>query len=139
MVDLDTVGKMETLLELGDAFRSWCNPSADGENNPSPEFSLEFFEAAISAYAQAAPNYLSEEEWTAIPDATMLITLELAIRFAADSLRESYFGWDPARFASRGTHNLTRAQGQLELAQSFFARRDSARRTVTKAFEHAKG
>lgn len=139
MIDLDTVGRMPSLFELGDAFRSWCNPAATGEDDPKPEFSLDLFEAAVSAYASAAANYLNEAERAAIPYATLQITLELATRFAADALRESYFGWDKARFASRGHHNLRRAQGQLGLAKSLSTQLDSARSIVTHAFEHAKG
>ncbi len=43
------------------------------------------------------------------------IALELAARFATDALEERYFAWDPARFASRGEHDLLRARGQLSL------------------------
>ena len=47
------------------------------------------------------------------------ISLELAARFAADALRENYFGWDPTRFPSRGAHNLVRARGQWALHEAF--------------------
>jgi hypothetical protein len=43
------------------------------------------------------------------------VALELCARFSADALRESYFGWDPTRYASRGEHNLARARGQWAL------------------------
>ena len=45
------------------------------------------------------------------------MALELAVRFAADALRESYFGWDAERFESCGHHNLVRARGQLDVAR----------------------
>ena len=37
------------------------------------------------------------------------------LSFAADALREEYFGWDRARFARAGEHNLLRARGQWAL------------------------
>ena len=99
LVDLDTVASMPIVLELGDAFRSWCNPL--GEDTTETTFSLPFFHAAIGGYARGAPGLLSEDEWQALPDATLTIALELAARFAADALQESYFGWDTARFEER--------------------------------------
>ncbi|MEE2751965.1 MAG: hypothetical protein VX519_11085 [Myxococcota bacterium] len=44
------------------------------------------------------------------------ICLELAARFCADALNESYFGWDASIAPGRGEHNLIRAKGQLALA-----------------------
>jgi hypothetical protein len=43
----------------------------------------------------------------------MTIMIELAARFCADALNESYFAWDPVRFPSRSEHNRVRAEGQL--------------------------
>ena len=51
------------------------------------------------------------------------MSLELAVRFAADALDESYFGWDAGRFASRGDHNLVRARGQWSLHEAVVATR----------------
>ncbi|MBL8945157.1 MAG: hypothetical protein JNK45_18470, partial [Myxococcales bacterium] len=50
-------------------------------------------------------------------------TLELAARFAADALRERYFGWDASRFPARGEHNLVRAKGQWSLHAQVLATR----------------
>ena len=115
LVDLDTVASMPIVLELGDAFRSWCNPL--GEDTTETTFSLPFFRAAITGYARGAPDLLSADEWQALPDATLTIALELAARFAADALQESYFGWDKARFENGSQHNQVRAAGQLCLAE----------------------
>ena len=59
------------------------------------------------------------------------ISTELAMRFAADALNESYFGWNAERFPSRGDHNLVRAQGQANLARAVgLVRREAERRVV---------
>ena len=115
LVDLDTVASMPIVLELGDAFRSWCNPL--GEDTTETTFSLPLFRAAIGGYARGAPDLLSADEWQALPDATLTIAIELAARFAADALQESYFGWDKARFENASQHNKVRAAGQLCLAE----------------------
>jgi Ser/Thr protein kinase RdoA (MazF antagonist) len=122
LVDLDTVGRMPLPLELGDAMRSWCNPV--GEDGRSGRFSAELFAAAQSGYAESAAGWISADEVRAIVPATETIIVELAARFCADALNESYFGWDPARFASRSEHNEQRATGQLSLARSFADQRE---------------
>ena len=122
MVDLDSLGRLSLPYELGDAFRSWCNPA--GENSEDTEFSAELFEAARSAYLEVA-SFITEEEQSCLVDATLWITLELTTRFTADILNDRYFGWDPQRFASRAEHNRVRARGQLRLAESLLAARPS--------------
>ena len=122
MVDLDSLGRLSLPYELGDAFRSWCNPV--GEDSENTEFSVELFEAARSGYLGVA-TFLTEDERSCLVDATLWITLELTTRFSADILNDRYFGWDPKRFASRAEHNLVRARGQLNLARSLFTLRAS--------------
>lgn len=111
LVDLDTLGRMPLPLELGDALRSWCNKA--GEDSVEAAFSESLFETAITAYANETRSWLREAEWQAIVPATQTIYVELAARFCADALQESYFGWDAERYASRSEHNLIRARGQL--------------------------
>ena len=120
MVDLDSLGRLSLPYELGDAFRSWCNPA--GEDSEDAEFSIELFQAARDGYLDVA-TFITEEERSSLVDATLWITLELTTRFTADILNDRYFGWDPERFASRAEHNLVRARGQLRLAESLFSLR----------------
>jgi len=134
LVDLDTLTSAALPFELGDALRSWCNRQA--ADAPSAEFDLEIFAAALEGYAEAAEGLLLPEEKAAVVSATVTIQLELAMRFAADALNESYFGWDPARFASRGEHNLLRARNQITCARLLSARRTEAEQTVTRIFTH---
>ena len=49
--------------------------------------------------------------------------LLLTARFAADALRERYFGWNRERFPAAGEHNLLRAQGQWALHKAALATR----------------
>lgn len=131
-VDLDTLARMPLALELGDAFRSWCNPS--GEDLSSASFSVELFAGAIAGYAEVARGFIQPVEAAAIVPATRHIYIELAARFCADALNERYFGWDPGRFASRGEHNQVRAAGQLSAARSLAAGEPQALRIAAEAF-----
>jgi Ser/Thr protein kinase RdoA (MazF antagonist) len=132
LIDLDTVGRMPLPLELGDAFRSWCNPA--GEDATAASFSLPLFRGAVRGYARAVKGWITAEEADAVVPATLTIYLELAARFAADALNESYFGWDPSRFASRGAHNLVRARSQLAAARSLREQEAAAREVAAGEF-----
>lgn len=114
LLDLDTMAPLSMDIEMGDALRSWCNPA--GEDVEVASFDGDLFEAATGAWLAANPQ--PAEERTAIVHGVERICLELAARFAADAINESYFGWNSAAFASRGDHNLLRARGQASLARS---------------------
>src|SRR5690606_19259143 len=79
LIDLDALGRMQFALELGDAMRSWCNPNA--EDSASTRVSLPLFAAAVEGYADGSGGALERAEWSAIPAATLTITVELAARF----------------------------------------------------------
>jgi Ser/Thr protein kinase RdoA (MazF antagonist) len=132
-IDLDTLGHMPIPLELGDAFRSWCNPQT--EDAAGAKFSMTNFSSAIVGYAGEAEGLLAEDEWRKIPAATLTITVELAARFCADALNESYFSWDATRFGSASDHNQARTKNQLELARSIGAQREQLEAEVTAAFD----
>jgi len=131
MVDFDTLARMPLPLELGDAFRSWCNPA--GEDTIDGEFSLELFEAGVAGYLSEAAGWIRLDEARAIVPATRTILVELAARFCADALNESYFAWDPTRFPSRTAHNQVRAAGQLAVARALDARQQRAEDIVMRA------
>ena len=121
LIDLDTVGPMALAYELGDAWRSWCNRS--GEDAIVARIDLDVFRASYAGYAGAMDRALTLDERSALLSGVEWISLELAARFVADALFESYFGWDPQRFGSRGEHNLVRGRGQLALHEAFVATR----------------
>ena len=113
IIDLDTLAPMSLWIELGDAWRSWCNRA--GEDSAEASLDLGIFRAAAGGYLSGLTFELEQEERASLAQGIERISLELAARFAADALAESYFGWDRARFASAGEHNLLRARGQLSL------------------------
>jgi Ser/Thr protein kinase RdoA (MazF antagonist) len=132
MVDLDTIAHMPLPLELGDAFRSWC--SSQSEDAPNPEFSLEYFGAALEGYAEGSRGFVRPEEWGCFIDATKTILVELSARFCADVLNENYFGWDADRFSSASEHNLVRANNQLVVYESLQRQVADAEVLLRKSF-----
>lgn len=132
LIDLDTLGPMALPLELGDAFRSWCNPA--GEDRGSGSFSLDLFGGAVAGYAAETRGWIEPAEQSAIVTATLTIYVELAARFCADALNERYFGWDASRFPSRSVHNQVRARSQLGAARALLAREAEARELAHRAF-----
>jgi Ser/Thr protein kinase RdoA (MazF antagonist) len=128
LLDLDTIGPMELACELGDMWRSWCNPA--GEDDPSAvRFDLAIFRASVEGFLSTAPN-LSTSERAALVSAPVRICLELAARFGADALRNSYFREDRERFPVAGRHNLHRARAQLQLARAAAAVRSDCERIL---------
>ena len=113
LIDLDTFQRGQLDAELGDAMRSWCNRS--GEDVTEARVDTEVFAAAMAGYASTAVH-TTDDEWLGMAPGLERIATELAMRFAADALNESYFGFDPA--IGRGEHNLIRARGQLALARA---------------------
>jgi len=114
LVDLDTMGWLSLDVEIGDAWRSWCNRR--GEDLTEASFDPAIMEASMKGYLSERP--LTPAERAPLPGGVERICLELSARFLADTLNESYFGWDPGAAPTRGEHNLLRAKGQMRLAQS---------------------
>jgi Ser/Thr protein kinase RdoA (MazF antagonist) len=116
LVDFDTLMRGALWMELGDAWRSWCN--AAGEDSTRPQFDLEVFGASCLGFAEGHGSPLDPAERGSLETAPERIMLELCARFVTDALEERYFGWDPGQFATRGDHNATRAEGQWRLYEA---------------------
>ncbi len=131
LVDLDTLSRMPIALELGDAFRSWCHPGGEDQEGA---FSLDYFAAGVSGWAESVATLPSVAEREAIVPATQIIAVELAARFCRDALEEHYFRWDTNRYLSASEHNLARARAQLSLARSIQSQRSQMKEAVVLAF-----
>jgi Ser/Thr protein kinase RdoA (MazF antagonist) len=121
LIDLDTVGPLSLAYELGDAWRSWCNRA--GEDDAEARLDLDVLRASLEGYREGLGAALDAEARHALVLGVEWVSLELAARFAADALLETYFGWDPRRFPGRGEHNLERARGQWSLHLALVASR----------------
>jgi len=134
LIDLDTMGWLPLPFELGDAWRSWCNPL--GEDVEATRFDADVFAAAVAGYASAGSA--APEERDLLVEGVRTIAVELAARFCVDAFEDEYFGWDPKHFASRREHNRVRAAGQLHLARAVGAARGEAEAIVKRAFAAAR-
>jgi Ser/Thr protein kinase RdoA (MazF antagonist) len=116
IIDFDTILRHARAIDLGDAFRSWCNRTA--EDDPDATFDVVCFEAAVSGYAEGFGRPSGPQERARHLRATKQITLELAARILIDVVHDIYFGFDAARYPHRRAHNVARARGQHHLAQT---------------------
>lgn len=132
LLDLDTLAQLPLGLELGDALRSWCNPR--GEEDADARFELPLLEAALAGYAVHARGFLLPEERGFLITGIERVALQLAARFGADAVNQSYFRWSPQRFKSRAAHNVVRARSQLQVAATLGAQRERARGVVERIF-----
>ncbi len=129
IIDLDTCNHSPLVIELGDAFRSWCG---NEEDDPKNKFCLRKFKSAWTGYKQGAGDMLTDEELNWLPIAIGTITLELAARFLADYFNDNYFGWDQDQYESRRAHNLARARGQIAEYKSLQEKMEKVKAIVSK-------
>ena len=128
IIDLDTMGKMPLVAELGDAFRSWCN-LAD-EDSVDAKFSVAHFREGMHGYCSQMSERMTSNEVNLIYNGIVTITLELTLRFLTDTLEESYFAWDSVQYERSSEHQWYRAQGQHALALSIMHHERSIREIV---------
>jgi Ser/Thr protein kinase RdoA (MazF antagonist) len=131
LIDLDTVGPLSLAYELGDAWRSWCNRA--GEDTTLAVLDLDVMRSSLEGYREGLSGGLDAETRRALVLGVEWVSLELAARFAADALLESYFGWDPRRYPGRGEHNLVRARGQWSLHGAFVETRAAREEMLERA------
>lgn len=128
LLDFDTFSHQTIAVEMGDAWRSWCNPAGE-DDLEKVRFDLDIFEASANAWLHSGPE-LSQQEAANLVPGIERICLELAARFCADAVRCSYFKEDTSRFPQRGRHNLYRAAGQFKLGCSAREHRTQAEAIV---------
>jgi Ser/Thr protein kinase RdoA (MazF antagonist) len=132
VIDLDTLGLLTRPFEMGDALRSWCNPA--GEDATETYVDIDLFEAALQGYGEIARPLWSKEEVEFLLPGYQTIILELAARFLADALNESYFGYDRSRFPASGEHNLLRGEGQWNLYLDAKGNKHNLMKVVDRSF-----
>ena len=113
LIDLDTLSRLPLYFDLGDALRSWSNPRA--EDTREACLDLPIFMASVEGYRSGIDFPLDPAEKKSFEGALEIVTLELCIRYATDTLKESYFAWDSDRYESSAEHNWARATGQWSL------------------------
>jgi Ser/Thr protein kinase RdoA (MazF antagonist) len=113
VIDLDTLMRHFRVIDLGDAFRSWC--ATGTEDDPDLDFDADLFGAALEGYARGWSGPVDARLYLR---ATQQIAWELAARFLIDVVRDRYFGFDARKYASRRDHNMARALAQFRLGEA---------------------
>ena len=132
LIDLDTIGPNPLSVELGDAWRSWCNRS--GEDDPTAaQFDVEIFAASAKAWMSHAPELLTIEKESLVGGVER-ICLELSARFCSDAINNSYFKENRERYPKIGMHNLIRAQSQYTLAMSAKENRSICTQIINQSY-----
>lgn len=121
LVDFDTLQKSSWSLELADAFRSWCNPYP--EDNQQAFADLKIAELALEGYSSVMKGHFTLKDAEDLATHCQAISLCLAMRYLADTLTENYFNFDSKRFATRADHNWQRAQAMYKLYLDFHQKR----------------
>ncbi len=128
LLDLDTLGRLPYSVELGDAWRSWCNPAPE-DDFLAVRFDMEIFTATAQAWLAHAPAITKLELGSLVPGVER-ICLELAARFCADAVANCYFREDTSRFPQPGTQNLAKAKTQRALAAAARSHRSACEAVV---------
>lgn len=113
VIDMDTLMRHFRVIDLGDAFRSWCATST--EDDPGLDFKADLFTAAVDGYARGFDGPVDRQLFLR---ATHQIAWELSARFLVDVVRDKYFGFDAKKYASRRDHNVARAIAQFRLGEA---------------------
>ncbi len=116
LIDTDTFMYNTTVIEIGDALRSWSMPG--GEDTENVEFDLDIYNSALDGYFSIA-KFITKEEKDSIPNEVKLLTLELAARFVTDAFNESYFVLNSSKYKNLFEQNKKRAENQFKFFQKF--------------------
>ncbi|MDR1657504.1 MAG: phosphotransferase [Deltaproteobacteria bacterium] len=115
IIDWDTVGYGDPLLDLGEMCRSWAvSPT-------KPHFNASLAKALVEGYRATGPN-LGPEHLKLIPTVIRGLALNLARRYLTDSLAETYFKWDRETYRSLHEQNLIRGGLYLDLSEELLDR-----------------
>lgn len=117
LLDLDTLGRDTVLIDIGDAVRTWCKHEGQRGKEKSV-FSLPTFEDMLYGYTLEA-IFLTQAEFSAIPESVETIVLELAARLVTDAFEEKYFRWQKSRYLSLYFQNKAHAEAQIAFYEDF--------------------
>lgn len=113
LVDLDTVMPGSLLYDFGDAIRFGCSTAKEDETHLDlVDVNMDYFEAFTKGFVRPLKETMTEAEFEHLAWSSILITLELGMRFLMDYLLgDHYFKIHHPR------QNLDRAMNQLTLVK----------------------
>ncbi len=111
VIDLDTVMPSFIFSDYGDFLRTAANTVAEDEADFSKiNFRIDIFKAFTEGYLESAKSFLTPLEIDMLPYAVKLFPYMQSVRFLWD-----YINGDEYWKVKYPTHNLVRAQNQMEL------------------------
>lgn len=118
LIDLDTVMPGTILFDYGDALRVGASTRAEDDDQFALiAFDLKKFIAFSAGYLLNVGEWLTDNEYSLLPDSVYIITMECGMRFLTDYLLgDKYF---MIRYEK---HNLVRAKNQICLAKDILAK-----------------
>jgi len=128
LVDLDTVKSGLVHYDIGDCLRSGCNRLGEETDDlDQVGFDLEFCEAILTGYADAARQVLSDADLDYLYDSIRLISFELGLRFLSD-----YLAGDVYFRVEHPQQNLKRARVQFRLTEDIEAKEEAIRAIIER-------
>ncbi len=128
LVDFDTIMGSSALYDFGDATRYLCNKAGEDEKDLNKvKFDINLFRAFTKGYLFKGKFFLTKKEIELLPYSSLLMALELSLRFLADYLNDDvYFKIKYEK------HNLFRARNQITVAKSILSQYDTMQKIVKK-------
>jgi hypothetical protein len=128
VIDLDTVMPGSVLYDFGDIIRTTTNTAPEDERDLSlVEMKLNYFEALVKGYLEAAAGFLVPAERELLPFSGRLITFEIGLRFLTDYLQgDVYFK------TRRAGQNIDRCRKQFKMVESMERQMDAMQGIVSR-------
>jgi Ser/Thr protein kinase RdoA (MazF antagonist) len=115
LIDWDTVGYGDPLLDIGEMCRSWAVCQR------APFYDASLAAAIVEGYRRTGLK-LSADEYRLLPAVVRGLALNLARRYLTDALAEAYFKWDSEAYPSLHEQNKIRGRHMLDLAEELLDR-----------------
>lgn len=111
LLDWDSVGPGNVLIDVAELLRSWGYLGSEGEPD------IDSMAAVIEGYALGGLE-LSPDEVEMLPAVVRAIALNLCRRYLVDALAQIYFKWNGAAYPSLFHQNQARAGAMLTVAEN---------------------
>ena len=129
VIDLDTIMHGSVLYDFGDAVRIAASTGDEDEQDLSKvHFALNSFSDLARGFLSVGKSFLTSKEIELLPLASIIMTLEIGMRFLTDYLEgDTYFKIE------KKDHNLHRCRTQLQMVQEM----ENSLDEMTSIIEHA--
>ena len=128
MLDLDTLGRANVVVDFAGGARTWCNKADEGDVENS-KFDLKIFKSMLNGYLSTA-KFITKEEAISIPEVFQEIILTLAARFVTDAFEEKYFCLNKKQYRNLYEQNKAKALAQLTLYNDFFEKKKHVNKII---------